>query len=514
MGTTAIIEFDKVSKSYGAVHALQEVSFKVEPGSIHAVIGENGAGKSTAMKILYGMTGATQGEVWLRGQRIAYQSPLEALEAGVGMVHQHFMLSGPESVLENIVLGAEHSTTSWGRGLSPILPWSTRASRLKLEKVMADTGLVVPLDARLEDLPVGLQQRVEILKALYRNAEILILDEPTAVLLPQEVDRFFEQIQRLRDRGTTILVVTHKLREVKTFTDRVTVLRGGRGVLNAETKDQSYEDLGEAIVGRPGVYQKVHTAVGAGKAQEVRVRTPGLIGFERFEVCAGEIVGVAGVEGSGQRELLRAICEPRSLPKSHVGSKGIEVLGEETEGLGTSEIRSMSVSHIPGDRHEESCVLDRSLKWNLMLGRTDEFFGRGQVFGGTLNDGHLEAAARQTVETWDVKPEDIELPFRALSGGNQQKFVVGRELGNKPKVVVAVHPTRGVDLGAVDRIHRGLVEARDRGAAIVLVSSELDELIKLSDRLVVLSGGKMIREFRRGEVDDRALGVAMGGGQG
>ncbi|MEN9722525.1 MAG: hypothetical protein RJB38_511 [Pseudomonadota bacterium] len=508
------IELLRISKSFGSgdsqVIANADVSIVARVGSIHAIVGENGAGKSTAMKVLFGMQTPDAGEIRVRGKVHTWRNPTEAMGAGIGMVHQHFMLSGPDTVLENVVLGCE-GVRSWK-------PIDFARAREKLLDLAARYSMPVDPDARIEDLPVGIQQRVEILKLLYRDARVLILDEPTAVLTPQEIESFFANLRRLRDEGRTILIITHKLKEVLALSDEVTVLRQGRSVGTIVTEKASAELLAEWMVGR-----KVVLEVESGKAPTlgpVRFRADRLrldsgrskLKDVSFQVRGGEIVGIAGVEGNGQSEILRAILSP-SLP-SVLESGQVEILGQDVTRWSSSRIRSMRVGIIPEDRHRDAMVLSESVESNLLLGlqRHPRFVREIPFFGGWIRHRALRSALERAWQEYDLRPRRAGIAGRGLSGGNQQKLVIAREFEHDPEFLVAAHPTRGVDVGAIEWIHRKLLSARDAGAGILLVSSELDEILALSDRILVVFDGAVVGEYSRGGVTLQELGLAMSGG--
>ena len=462
-------ELRQISKAYSGVHANNGVNLVVRAGTVHALVGENGAGKSTAMKTLFGLVTQDSGEIFFNGKPVKDWNAEKALKHGVGMVHQHFMLAGPETVQDNLVLGVE--TTRFGLR-------DRKAERRALEDLMQKTGLHVPLDERVENLAISLQSRCEILKVLYRNTEFLILDEPTAVLTPQEVTDFLETLRTLRKQGHTILIVTHKLKEVMAVADDVTVLRAGKTVANRKITDTTVDELSELMVGRrlqlPRVTHREH----------IPERE------HRLDLQPGEITGIAGVEGSGQADLIRGLITLHC------------------------EDRNSLFAIIPADRHKDGLVLNFNLYENLRLGRAQAAASAYAHFGSPTS------AELKLLEDYDVRPRDARLEARALSGGNQQKLIVARELGslfaaNKManSIVVAVHPTRGVDLGAIEFIHRKLLEAAAQGASVLLVSSELDELMALSHRIGVFYSGVIAQWFEGPPYDEQAIGRAMMTGQ-
>ncbi len=498
--TAPAIELIGVDKSFGPVRANRDIRLKVEKGTIHGVIGENGAGKSTLMSILYGFYQADRGEIRVDGKPVKIPDSQAAIRLGIGMVHQHFMLVEPFTVLENVMLGAEGGPLL-KRGIA-----EARAELLRLEK---EYDLRVDPDAVVGDLPVGQQQRVEILKALYRGAEILILDEPTGVLTPDEADQLFRILHQLKAQGKTILLITHKLREIMAATDAVSVMRRGEMVATRTTSETSVEELAELMVGRR-VLLRVEKGPAQPGAVMLSVKDARLVdgmGVERlrgvsFDVRAGEIVGVAGVAGNGQSELLEAIAGIRALTSGQI------VVGGQPRDRADPEIlREMGLAHVPEDRHRMGLVTKFSAKENVILGyhRQDRY--RKGMF---LDRAAILAACRHQMEAFDVRPPDPELKTANFSGGNQQKIVLAREIEQDPDVLIVGQPTRGVDVGAIEAIHRRLIELRDAGKAILLVSVELDEIRALSDRVLVMFDGRIMGE-RTGEADEREIGLLMSG---
>ena len=503
---TPAVELRGLTKQFGSVLANAGVSLRVEAGTIHGVIGENGAGKSTAMKILYGMLRPDAGEIFIDGTKRIWTSPSDAIAQGIGMVHQHFMLAGPYSALDNILLGAEP------------LRWrmiDRRGARARLETLARQYGLPVDWDRPVEELPVGVQQRVEILKLLYREATILILDEPTAVLTPQETTDLFTNLAKLRAEGKTVLLVTHKLKDVMSFTDRVIVFRAGKVTGEVETSRTNPQELANLMVGRK-VVLNIEVPPARPRA-EPAIEVAGLnlsgpAGSRRrlsevtFSVRRGEIVGVAGVEGNGQSELLQALLHPRDPRCRTTGM--VRFLGEDVTTSAPLRIRDLGVAVIPEDRLQEGLLLERPVSENFLLGlQRSSPFSRA----GFLDLRSLDQAAARAVADYDVRPPDLTLPAGKLSGGNQQKLIVAREFQRHPRVLIAAQPTRGVDVGAIEFIHTRIVRARDEGAGVLLISSELDEVLTLSDRILVMFEGRIVAEFRRGEVTERQLGLKMGG---
>ena len=504
--THAAVELRGLTKQFGNVLANAGVNLRVAAGTIHGVIGENGAGKSTAMKCLYGLLRPDAGDILIGGEKCVWASPADAVARGIGMVHQHFMLAGPYSALDNILLGAEPL-----RG--PLI--DRPRARARLATLARQYGLPVPWDRPIEQLPVGVQQRVEILKLLYREANILILDEPTAVLTPQETNDLFANLKQLRAEGKTVLLVTHKLKDVMSFTDRVTVFRAGKVTGEVETFRTHPQELANLMVGRNVV---LNIAVPPARPRaEPALEVAGLslagpagsrhrLSEVGFSVRRGEIVGVAGVEGNGQSELLQALLHPRdSLCRT---SGTVRFFGEDVTAWDTSSIRALGVAVIPEDRLREGLLLERPVSENFLLGlQRSPAFSRA----GFLHLNNLAQTAAQALADYDVRPPGLTLPAGKLSGGNQQKLIVAREFQRPLRVLIAAQPTRGVDVGAIEFIHTRIVRARDAGAGVLLVSSELDEILTLSDRMLVMFEGRIVAEFHRGEVAERELGLKMGG---
>ena len=497
------VELRRIDKRFGAVHANRDVSLSVATGTIHGIVGENGAGKSTLMSILYGFYRADRGEIRIAGRPAAIRSSEDAIAAGIGMVHQHFMLVDTFTVVENVILGAEGG---------PLLASGTSRARRELAELARDYALEVPPDARVGDLPVGLQQRVEILKALYRGAEILVLDEPTGTLTPQEADHLFRILRRLRGQGKTVVLITHKLREIMAVTDRVSVMRQGRMVAHRDTAATTVTELAELMVGRRVL---LRVEKGAGKpgrdlltVENLRVRDDRGAPRVRdvsFTVRAGEIVGIAGVAGNGQSELLEALAGLRPVAGGRV------LLAGEPVGAGGRLRRRLGLAHVPEDRRRMGLVMPFEARESAILGHHDDSrYRRAALFDWS-------AVSRDTagkMDAFDVRPADPRRITAAFSGGNQQKLVLAREIERDPLVLLVGQPTRGVDIGAIEFIHRRLVAMRDAGKAVLLVSAELDEIMGLSDRILVMFGGAIAGEFPAGRATERGLGLLMAGAGG
>jgi len=497
------IELIAINKSFGAVHANKDVNLSVARGTIHGIVGENGAGKSTLMSILYGFYEADSGEVRVNGKPIAIRSPIDAICAGIGMVHQHFMLVEPLSVVENVMLGAE------GGAMLRVGEAKVRAELARLAK---DYGLEIDVDATVGDLSVGLQQRVEILKALYRGADILILDEPTAVLTPPEADALFGLLRSLKEQGKTVILITHKLREIMAITDRVSVMRRGEMVATVETANTSPPELAELMVGRRVLLrvEKAEKTPGAPLLEVDNLSVVDSRGVLRvanasFTVRAGEIVGIAGVAGNGQSELLEAIAGMRQPVLGSIMLEGKAIHSSEHN---PHRMRQLGLLHVPEDRLRTGLVPAFPAFESAILGFSHEpHLGRGPI----LDHDRLVEDLAKKMEQYDVRPPAPRLKSSKFSGGNQQKIVLAREIERNPKVLLVGQPTRGVDIGAIEFIHRRLIALRDAGVAILLVSVELDEIMNLSDRILTMCGGKITGERRASQTNEQELGLLMAG---
>ncbi|HVF90062.1 MAG TPA: ABC transporter ATP-binding protein [Blastocatellia bacterium] len=497
------VEMRGVTKQFGDVVANDQIDLRIPAQSIHAIVGENGAGKSTAMNILYGFYKADRGEILIDGAPRSIDSPRDAIALGLGMVHQHFMLVEPLSVTENIVLGAEPTSG---------LAIDYKSARARVREISGQYGLRIDPDARVGNLSVGQQQRVEILKTLYRGARVLILDEPTAVLTPQEVEEMFAILRGLREQGKTIIIITHKLEEVLSLSDNITVMRDGHVVGDLATREATAAGLARMMVGREVLLRVVKReaeprgvvlSVG-GLALGDKEGSPVLDGIS-FEIRGGEILGIAGVEGNGQTELIEVLAGLRRP------SEGSVVLnGREIGALDPYERKRLGIAHIPEDRHRRGLLLNFDLASNSILGVHKDAPVSGRVL---LDQQVIVERARRLVSDYDVRPPDINLPARALSGGNQQKLIVAREFDIKPKLVLVSQPTRGVDIGATEFIHGKLVELRDGGAGVLLVSAELDEVLSLSDRVMVIYEGRIVGEVDPKSASVEQIGLMMAGGR-
>jgi simple sugar transport system ATP-binding protein len=498
-----VLEVRRITKRFPGVLANDEIDFDLRRGEVHCVLGENGAGKTTLMNVIFGLYQPDAGEIRINGDAVTFQSSADAIARGIGMVHQHFQLIPVFSVVENVVLGNEPRKRA-------VLDLDS--ARQRILELGERYGLTVDPDAKVEDLSVGVQQRVELIKALSREAEILILDEPTAVLTPGEVDEFFEIIRSLVAQGKSIVFITHKLREVLAVADRITVLRHGRVVGSADPSSATTQHLATLMVGRDVVFEieKEPARPGAPvlrvsqlEVQDDRGHTS--VSALALDVRAGEIFGIAGVEGNGQRELVEAIAGMR------VPSGGrIEIDGEDITGATPRRVSEHGVAHVPEDRGKHGLIGPFSVADNLVLNRYHR-----KPFAQRLirQPRAIDAYASDLTQRYDVRTPGIEIPVEHLSGGNQQKVIIARELSGKVRVLLAAQPTRGLDVGSIEFIHRRIVEMRDQGTAVLLISAELDEIFALSDRIGVIYRGELVAQFDRADATRDRVGLLMAVGR-
>ena len=489
-----------ITKTFGNVIANDKISFELQSNEVHALLGENGAGKTTLMNVLYGLYHPDQGSIILNGIKISIRSPKDAISHGIGMVHQHFMLIPTLTVLENIILGIKHNP----------LKIDFQSAAKKVRKLCNEFNIQIDLQKKVGDLSIGVQQKVELLKALYREADILILDEPTAVLTPQEVDELFKTLNNLVEMGKSIIYISHKLWEVMRISHQITILRGGKSIKTVKTSQTDQETLAELMVGRKVLleYEKEKIDLGESILTLDNVSTyssPKNISLKNINsnILSGEIVGVAGVDGNGQEELAEAIMNIRPLKSGVVRYKGKDITD-----WGIKDRLNSGFAHIPADRHEHGLILDFTISENTVL---NDFNKEPYTKKGVFSPLKVKENGKILVSEYDVRPADSELPARLLSGGNQQKVVLARELSKQPSLIIASQPTRGLDIGATEFVHKRLIEEKKKGAAILVISSDLDELLLISDRILVMFEGKFVGEVCGPEYDFKQIGLLMGG---
>jgi ABC-type uncharacterized transport system ATPase subunit len=497
-----VLEVRGITKTFPGVIANEDIDLTLNQGEIHCLLGENGAGKSTLVNVIFGLYQPDEGTVELGGKEISFSGVRDAIQHGIGMVHQHFQLIPVFTVTENVILGDEITE-------GPFL--AMKEARRRIEEIEEQYGLVVDPDAKVGDLSVGQQQRVELVKALFRDADILILDEPTAVLTPGEVDEFFTVVRNLVDHGKSIIFITHKLREVLAVADRITVLRNGRVAGTADPATATQQSLANLMVGRDVVFE---VEKGEARPGEVTLSVKGLSvddnrgvqtvnGFS-VEVRSGEIFGIAGVEGNGQRELVEAIAGMRRKVGGHV-----EILGLDATKMSPRQITSLGVGHIPEDRNKHGLVSSYSVANNMVL---DKYYEAPFAKRWIRNPKAIREEAVRLVEQFDVRTPSVDVPIETLSGGNQQKVIVARELTGEPDLLLVAQPTRGLDVGSIEYIHRQILDLRDRGAAVLLVSAELDEILSLSDRIGVMFRGQLVGVCDAVDTTREQLGYLMATG--
>ena len=498
-----VIEMREITKKFGDFVANDKINLQLRKGEIHALLGENGAGKSTLMNMLAGLLEPTSGDIVVNGNTVNLDSPSKAASLGIGMVHQHFMLVEAFTVVENIILGSE----------------TTKHGVLDLKKASQDIldlskkyGLAVDPNAKVEDISVGAQQRVEILKTLYRGADILIFDEPTAVLTPVEIEELMTIMKNLANEGKSIILITHKLDEIRAVSDRVTVIRRGKSIETVEIGGATNQDLAEMMVGRSVSFK---TEKGPSEPKEVVLSIENLVVNENrgvpavknlsLELRAGEVVGIAGIDGNGQSELIQAITGLRK-----VKSGSIKIKGKDVVGLRPRQITEMNVGHVPEDRHRDGLVLDMMISENMAL---QTYYKEPLSKNGILNYPNITSYAKKLMEEFDVRAASEVVPSKALSGGNQQKAIIAREIDRDPDLLIVSQPTRGLDVGAIEYIHKRLIQERDNGKAVLVVSFELDEILNVSDRIAVIHDGKIQGIVTPETTNKQELGILMAGGK-
>ena len=497
-----VLELRGITKQFPGVLANDNINLTLEKGEIHALLGENGAGKTTLMNILYGLYKPTSGEIYINGQKVDIHGPTDAIRQGIGMVHQHFMLVPVLTVTENVMLGEE--TLKAGLFLD------RKAVANRIRAISEQYGLRVDPDAYIKDLPVGIQQRVEIIKVLYRNANVLILDEPTAVLTPQEVEELFAIIKSLVAQGVSLIFITHKLKEVLAVADRITVIRRGQTVGTAKPAEASQQSLADMMVGRPvdlAVHKKPAKPAAATLVVEnlyVRDDREAIaVNGVSFEVRAGEVLGIAGVQGNGQTQLVEALTGLRTVEACK-----ITIAGQNASHASPRRITEKGVAHVPEDRQRDGLVLSYPLTDNIVL---NTYYLKPFARNGVVNEAEVRKMTAQVIKEFDVRTPSIDVAASTLSGGNQQKVIVGREFSRPIKVLIAAQPTRGLDVGSIEYIHSRIIRKRDEGTAVLLVSTELDEVRALSDRIAVMFAGKIVAILPANRVTKEQLGLLMAG---
>lgn len=501
LNESPIVSLKNIHKSFGDKKVLKGVDFDLHKCEVHALLGENGAGKTTLMNILYGMFPQNEGEIFIKGEKIVNNSPKKAIKMGIGMVHQHFMLIEPFTVTENIILGYE--------GKNNLIIDRNKAKKevLNLSK---EYGLLIDPDSKVSDISVGQQQRIEILKALYHGADILIFDEPTAVLTPQEINEFIEIVEKLTELGKSVIIITHKLKEIKAMADTCTIIRRGEFIDKVKVKDVNEEELAEKMVGRDVSFNVKKEKIDLGdeifKIEDLWVKDNRKVDKVKglnLSIRKGEILGIAGVDGNGQTELIDAISGMRKAEKGKVTLKGEDITNKNPR-----NIIDLGMNQIPEDRQKRGLVLEYSIKDNLILENLDKDFSKN----GILDFKKIEENANNLIEKFDIRPNDMNEKAGSLSGGNQQKVIIAREISNNPDLLIAAQPTRGLDVGAIEFIHQYLVELRNQGKAVLLISFQLDEVMDLSDRICVIYDGKIVGELDPKETDEFEVGRLMAGG--
>lgn len=502
MAEDKIIKMSNITKIFGNNIANNKIDLDINRGEVHSLLGENGAGKSTLMNILYGLYTPDGGDIYLNGKKVNISSPLDAIKNKIAMVHQHFMLVDVFTVTENIILGTEPTTGMF---------LNTNKAKQSIQDLIDKYGLKVDPDAKIMNISVGMQQRVEILKALYRGADIIIFDEPTAVLTPQEIDEFIKIIHNLKAEGKTIIIITHKLREIKSVADRCTIIRRGKKIDTVNVSDVTEQDLANMMVGRQVEFKVDKPEVELGevvlKVEDLRVddldnreRVRGL----NLELRRGQILGLAGVDGNGQIELVDAITG-----MTNVKSGKIFINGKELQNTSPKEIINSKLLSIPQDRQKHGLVLEYPVNYNLSILRIKD---NPLSKSGILNENKISKRGEDLIKGFDIRPENGSISAGSLSGGNQQKVIIARQITEDPDILIAVTPTRGLDVGAIEYVHKAIVEERNKGKAILLVSFELDEILNLSDEIAVIFDGKIVSHKKASETNENELGLLMAGG--
>ena len=496
-----VIEMRKITKQFGDFKANDEINLKIRKGEIYALLGENGAGKSTLMNVLSGLLQPTSGEIYMDGQAVKITSPTRANQLGIGMVHQHFMLVDAFTVTENIILGSEMSTNGM---------LDTQKAKEEITRLSNDYGLQVDPDAYIRDISVGMQQRVEILKTLYRGANVLIFDEPTAVLTPQEIDELIEIMATLVKEGKSIILITHKLDEIKKVADRCSVIRRGRYIGTVDVEYVSSQELADMMVGRSVSFKTYKQAANVGEVvlsiKDLVVKeSRGLEAVKNLslEVHRGEVLGIAGIDGNGQSELIQALTGLRKIE-----SGTITINGKDATNNKPREITEIGVGHVPEDRHKYGLVLPLPLSENITL---QTYYQEPFSKKGILNFTEIQQYAKRLIEEYDVRTTSEQAPAASLYGGNQQKAIIAREVDRDPELLIVAQPTRGLDVGAIEYIHKRLVEQRDKNKGVLLVSFELDEILNVSDRIAVIHAGEIVGIVDSKETSENELGLLMAG---
>ncbi|SES76819.1 nucleoside ABC transporter ATP-binding protein [Oceanobacillus limi] len=499
-----VIEMLNIRKEFPGIVANDNITVQLKKGEIHALLGENGAGKSTLMNVLFGLYQPEKGEIRVNGEKVEISNPNIANDLGIGMVHQHFMLVEPFTVTQNIILGNEPKTKTGKINI--------KKAEKEIQELSDRYGLSVDPSAKISDISVGMQQRVEILKTLYRGAEVLIFDEPTAVLTPQEITELIEIMRSLIKEGKSIILITHKLKEIMEVCDRCTVIRKGKGIGTVEVEETNVDELASLMVGREVSFKtdkkEATPTENVLKVKDLYVRDSRKVDLVKgldLDIRAGEIVGIAGIDGNGQTELIEAIT---GLRKSHSGS--IQLNNKDITNLSPRKVTESGVGHIPQDRHKYGLVLDYPIGENIVL---QTYYQKPYSKATVLNYKEIYDKAEELIEEYDVRTPSAQTLARALSGGNQQKAIIGREVDRSPDLLIAAQPTRGLDVGAIEFIHKKLIEERDKGKAVLLVSFELDEIMDVSDRIAVMFDGKIVAYVKPEETNEQELGLLMAGSQ-